>query len=166
MLTTPAEPFHRFLGEFPTYPELRGRRVLVTGVTADHGVDIARAFAEHGARLIVQASGTAEETAALGEMLAPTAAELSLHDLPLDSVDAVVAFARRAMAEFGGIDAVVNVVPLEIGAATGEDLEALEQRISDVLTVPCLIARVAANRVFRPWPMLDDGEIVRGLHAA
>ena len=147
MLITPAEPFHRFLAAYPTYPELRGRRVLVAGVTSEHGIDIARAFAEHGARLAVQVAGDPDEVAALGEMLAPTAAELALHDTPLVGADAVAGFARRAVAQFGGIDAVVNVVPLELGSASGGDLAAIEQRISDVLTAPCLVARVAANRM-------------------
>lgn len=145
MLMTSTEPYDRFLGA--TYPELRGRRVLVTGVTAEHGIDIARAFAEHGARLIVQIDADAIDVAAFGEMLAPVAADLTLHEGALSSADEIVSFARRTVALYGGIDAVINVVPLELGATAGDDIEAIEARISDVLTAPCLIARVAANRM-------------------
>lgn len=145
MLMTSTEPYDRFLGA--TYPELRGRRVLVTGVTARHGIDIARAFAEHGARLIVQVDASAPDVAAFGEMLAPVAAELSLHEGTLSTADEIVAFARRTVALYGGIDAVINVVPLDIGTAASGDLEAIETRITEILTAPCLIARVAANRM-------------------
>ena len=145
MLMTSTEPYDRFLGA--TYPELRGRRVLVTGVTAEQGIDIARAFAEHGARLIVQIDAKAAEVAAFGEMLAPVAEDLNLHEGALSGADQIVAFARRTVALYGGIDAVINVVPLDMGSADAGDLDAIERRISEVLTAPCLIARVAANRM-------------------
>lgn len=146
MLMTPTEqPFERFLGA--TYPELRGRRVLITGVTEANGFDIARAFAEHGARLVVQVDATPATATALGEMLAPVAAELHLIEEAPAGPDNVVALARRAVGLCGGIDAVVNVVSLRLGAAAGGDLDAVEARISDVLMAPCLIARVVANRM-------------------
>lgn len=145
MLMTSTDLHERFLGA--TYPELRGRRVLVTGVTAEHGIDIARAFAEHGARLIVQIDADASEVSAFGEMLAPVATELNLHEGALSTADEIVAFARRTVALYGGIDAVINVVSLHMGAAANGDIEAIEARISEVLTAPCLVARVAANRM-------------------
>ena len=145
MLMTSTEQYDRFLGA--TYPELRGRRVLVTGVTAEHGIDIARAFAAHGARLIVQISADTPDVAAFGEMLAPVASELAIHEGKLATADEIVAFARRMVAHYGGLDAVINVVPLDMGDADSGDLDQIEQRISQVLTGPCLIARVAANRM-------------------
>lgn len=145
MLMTSTELHDRFLGA--TYPELRGRRVLVTGVTAEHGIDIARAFAEHGARLIVQINADSGDVAAFGEMLAPVAAELNLHEGALSTADEIVAFARRTVALYGGIDAVINVISLDMGSTATDDIEAIEARISDVLTAPCLVARVAANRM-------------------
>ena len=36
------------------YPELAGARVLVTGVQATRGVDLVRAFGEHGCRMVLQ----------------------------------------------------------------------------------------------------------------
>ena len=35
----------------PAYPELAGKRVLITGLTSACGVDIVRAFADHKVRL-------------------------------------------------------------------------------------------------------------------
>ena len=50
----------------PAYPELVGKRVLVTGVTRRAGIDIARAFAEHRGRVILQ---FAEASAAITRLL-------------------------------------------------------------------------------------------------
>ena len=145
LMSSTEQPFDRFVGV--TYPELQGRRVLVTGVTDAEGIDIARAFAEHGARLVVQVDADPLAAAALGEMLALTAAELTLIECPLAGADEIVAFARRAVAVYGGIDAVINVVPLHLGYAADDHLEAIEARISEVLMAPCLVARVSANRM-------------------
>jgi NAD(P)-dependent dehydrogenase (short-subunit alcohol dehydrogenase family) len=146
MLMTPSASLEQFFGAVETYPELAGKRVLITGVTAAHGVDIARAFAEHRARLVLHVADSSDEMAALGEVLAPVAAELNLFTNPLTTADEIAVFARRAMSVYGGIDAVVVLAPLTLGATDGS-LAAIEQRISDVLLAPCLIARVAANRM-------------------
>jgi NAD(P)-dependent dehydrogenase (short-subunit alcohol dehydrogenase family) len=147
MLMTPSTAFESFFGAAPSYAELMGKRVLIMGVTATHGVDIARAFAEHRTRLILQIDEPSAETEALGEVLAPVAAELSLYPGALKSADEIVAFARRAISQFGGIDVVVCIVPLTLGDVGLGDLEDIEQRVSDVLLMPCLIGRVAANRM-------------------
>lgn len=145
MLMTPASSFARFCG--PSFPELIGRRVLIAGVTATHGLDLARTFAEHGARLIVQIDEASPETTAIGEVLAQTTSELSLHCGRLDGAEGVVAFARRAAAHYGGLDAVICLIPLTLPQAGRKSVDAVEQRLTDVLTPACLVARVAANRM-------------------
>jgi NAD(P)-dependent dehydrogenase (short-subunit alcohol dehydrogenase family) len=147
MLMSPSAALERFFGAVEAYPELAGKRVLITGITADHGIDIARAFAEHKARLVLQIDQPCAETEALGEVIAPIAADLNIFSGPLASADDIVALARRAMSTYGGIDAVVVLVPLSLGDATDGSLAAIEARISQVLLAPCLIARVAANRM-------------------
>ena len=47
----------------PAYPELAGKRVLITGLTSSCGVDIVRAFAEHKGRLVLQFAEESEATA-------------------------------------------------------------------------------------------------------
>src|SRR5215471_7995713 len=49
----------------PAYPELAGKRVLVTGLSSSCGVDVARAFSEHKARLILQFAEMSDETQAI-----------------------------------------------------------------------------------------------------
>ena len=127
---------------------LAGKRVLLTGVSSNDGFDIARSFVEAGARVILQCNESGAAVQALTEMLAPVAAELSVHATPLSGAEEIVLFARRAVAEMGGLDMVINVVGLD-GAAPSADasFEAIEAQVSDILLKACLVSRVAANRM-------------------
>ena len=95
----------------PAYPELAGKRVLITGLTSGCGIDIARAFAEHKGRLILQFAedSTAMETVA--EIVAPDALETKVYG-PVGREPRCVRFANVLQA-FGGLDVVINLVPLE-----------------------------------------------------
>ena len=142
-----------------------GKRILITGVTSHAGIDIARSFTEAGARVILQCDEVSPETQAIAEMLAPDAAGLSVHVTPLKGSEEIVLFARAVVAEFGGLDMVINVVALDGGLPeTGLGYEAIEACVSDVLLKACLVSRVAANRMRL---MLTDGVIltVATLHA-
>ncbi len=137
---------------------LCGKRVLITGVSAAGGIDIARSFADAGARLILQCNDASPAVEALTTMLAPVAAELSVHTVPLATSDEIVGFARDAAAEFGGLDMVVNVVSLDAYAPDpAAKLSDIEARVSDVLLKACLVPRVAANRMRL---MMKDGVIL------
>ena len=127
---------------------LAGKRVLVSGITSRTGIDVARSFVEAGARVILQCDEVSPVMQALAEMLAPDAAELSVHVTTMQTNDEILTFARSAVAEFGGLDMVVNVVHLDGGALdAGGSYEAIETRVSDVLLKACLVSRVAANRM-------------------
>ncbi|MHA4899810.1 hypothetical protein, partial [Enterococcus faecium] len=52
------------------HPELAGKRVLITGVSNSAGVDLARAFAEHKVRLILQFAEAGESMDAVAEIAA------------------------------------------------------------------------------------------------
>src|SRR5215470_6521115 len=130
------------------YPELAGKRVLVSGLSSRCGVDVARAFAEHKARLILQFNEMSEQTQAIAEIAAPVALDIRAFGPVPSEVPAVARFARSVMQAFGGLDAVVNLVPLapaDVGTATS--LEEIERRIARSLLLPCLIAKIAANRM-------------------
>ena len=131
----------------PHYSEIAGRRVLITGMTQTCGVDIARAFAEQGAKLVLQFDETSEEMQAVGEMLAPLAADIAIFAGCPKGTDDIVKFARSAMTAVGGIDAVINIVALDKPVADGATPEAIERAISELLLLPCLVSRIAANRM-------------------
>ena len=63
----------------PAYPELAGKRVLITGLTSRCGVDIARAFAEHKGRLILQFAETSKAMQTVAEIVAPDALEAKVY---------------------------------------------------------------------------------------
>jgi NAD(P)-dependent dehydrogenase (short-subunit alcohol dehydrogenase family) len=134
------------------YPDLRGARVLVTGLTSERGFDIARSFADAGCRLVIH---TGEQSATMDtmlEMLATAGNDVAaLHD-PLTSNDAGVRLAQSAASAFGGIDCVINLIEAPaIQLSDDADLDEIEAIVSATLGPACLITRVAANRMRTTW---------------
>jgi NAD(P)-dependent dehydrogenase (short-subunit alcohol dehydrogenase family) len=134
------------------YPELQGARVLITGLESGHGVDIARAFAEQGCRLVLQTPELDTALEILLETLVRDAADVHVSDTALDSEDAALRFAQSAAGVFGGLDAVVNLARLDddgltVHATAGD----IETRLSRTLSGPLLITRVIANRMQLTW---------------
>ena len=140
----------------PEYPELAGKRVLVTGVSGPLGIDVVRAFAEARARLVVQAVEDGPETQALAEIIAPYAMDVKLFADPLAGSDQMLRFAREAAQKFGGLDVVVNLAQTTEppGSADAEGIEAL---VADALAMPVLATRVAVNRM---RTMMSAGVII------
>lgn len=130
----------------PAYPELAGKRVLITGLTAACGVDIVRAFAEHKARLVLQLDDTSE-THAIAEIAAPHALDIKAFG-PAAGTEAVTQLARSAVQAFGGLDVVVNLVPLGVPRlAPCATLPDIERIVAERLAVPCQLSKIAANRM-------------------
>jgi NAD(P)-dependent dehydrogenase (short-subunit alcohol dehydrogenase family) len=132
----------------PAYPELAGKRVLITGLTSACGVDIVRAFADHKARLILQLDEMSEATEAIAEIAAPAALDIKAFGPVETEAEAVAQFTRSVMMAFGGLDVVVNLVPLTVPRlppfATTADIERL---VVQRLILPCLLSKIAANRM-------------------
>jgi len=138
--------------EFEFFPELAGARVLITGLTCEIGFDVARAFAEHKARLVIVSPDCSPAMVELSALLAESASEIRLFNEPSASPDDVVRHVQRAAQEFGGFDAVINLVGLDAA-----DVRAFE-RASDVealiaarLEEMMLVTQVAANRMRITW---------------
>ncbi len=136
-----------FDAAYGLYPEIAGQRVLVTGITSSHGVDMVRSFAEQGARLVLQMNEANAATQGLLELIAPMTLDVEASVERFSESSAFVSFARKAVAHFGGIDTVINLIPLEPAPAASASLADIEQRISDLFAGPLLLARVAANRM-------------------
>jgi NAD(P)-dependent dehydrogenase (short-subunit alcohol dehydrogenase family) len=141
------------------YPELVGKRVLVTGVSGALGVEIVRAFAEARARLVVQTTDDSPEMQALAEIVAPEALDVQFFPGALDGPDAMLRFTREAAQRFGSLDCVINlaVVPEPGGATDESDIEGL---VTDALAMPVLATRVVANRM---RTMLSPGALLNVL---
>ncbi len=140
------------------YGELAGVRVLVTGLSPHCGVDVARAFADHRGRLVLHTSADAPENDVLATLLAETASDVKLFTEACADQDAAVRFAQAAAQAYGGLDVVINLIPI-----TAEDLKDrasiadVEDLVSQKLTLPLLVTRVVANRM---RTMLNEGLIL------
>ena len=136
----------------PCYPELAGKRILITGLSSSCGVDIVRAFAEHKCRLVLQFDEMSEKMQTIAEIAAPHALEIKAFG-PVDrTADEVVQFARQAAQAFGGLDAVINLIPLGISHLDPTaDAADIERIVAARLLLPCLLSKVAANRMAISW---------------
>ena len=145
------------------YGELAGVRVLITGLSPDCGVDVARAFADHRGRLIVHASANTPENDVLTTLLAETASDVKLFTDACGDEQAALRFAQAAAQAYGGLDVVINLMPI-----TPDDLKNrtsiadVEDLVAQKLSVPLLVTRVIANRM---RTMLNEGLILNVMTA-
>jgi 3-oxoacyl-[acyl-carrier protein] reductase len=147
-----------------TYPELAGARIAVSGLSTAIGVDLARGFAERKARLMIQTEEQSPEMVALATLLASTAGELALVDLPFDRSATPTRFAQRAAEGFGGLDMVVNLVSItHADLAHVDGLDEIEHLIVAKLGPVREITEVAANRMALTW---SEGSILNVVVAA
>ena len=130
------------------YPELAGARVLVTGLTTALGVDVARAFADHKARLVVQSPEDTPEMTEVAALLSESAGEIKVFNDPIASPDEAVRLVQGVVQELGGLDALINIVTLD-PAALSRDAgpSEIEDHVASKLLGAVLATRVAANRM-------------------
>ena len=134
------------------YPELNGARVLITGLEADHGVDIARAFADAGCRLILQTGTQDTALEIVLEVLAQSAQDVHVSTTPIPDQDAALRFAQEAVRRYGGLDAVVNLARLDDSGLEPDASEAeIEDRVVATLGRSFRITHVIANRMQVTW---------------
>ena len=132
----------------PAYPDLAGKRVLITGVSSASGVDVARAFADHRVRLILQFAEESEAMQGVAEVVAPAALDVEVYGpVGADSED-IVQFSRTVAQSFGRLDAVINLVPLDADRFDpAADASTVERMVAERLLLPCLLSKIAANRM-------------------
>ncbi len=141
------------------YPELAGIRVLLTGLDRETGVDVARAFADHKVRLVLQSADASPPVTELVSVLAETAAEIRFFNEPIGADP--VRFAQTAVAALAGLDAVVNLVSFTAHELAGLDGRAsVEDLVADKLSAAVHITRVAANRMSLTW---TEGSILNAV---
>jgi 3-oxoacyl-[acyl-carrier protein] reductase len=122
--------------------------VLINGLSASCGVDVARAFADHRGRLIVQAAPATPESDVLAALLAETASEIKLYTDACTNSDDARRFAQTAAQAFGGLDVVVNLIPITAADLDNRaSLADVEDLVAGKLVLPLLVARIAANRM-------------------
>ena len=134
------------------YPELAGKRILLTGVSSKIGVELLHSLADHKTRLIVNYCEDSAQMQALSELITPAAMELQVFNDALESAEEVARFTRAAAQIYGGLDAVVNFLHLPANEiAPDADFIQVEQYVSNKLLAPTLISTIAANRMALTW---------------
>ncbi len=140
------------------YGELAGVRVLITGLSPTSGVDIARKFADHRGRLVLHANETSPELDAVTTMLAETASEVKLYTDACRDSDSSIRFAKTAAQAFGGLDVVINLVPISANDMQGRaGLTDIEDLVAEKLMLPVHVTRIVANRM---RTMLNEGLVL------
>lgn len=146
-----------------TYPELAGARIALSGISTVQGVDLARSFADRKASLMVQTDERTPEMVELVALLASSANNLTLIDVPFSKSSSPTRFAQRAAEQLGGLDAVINLVSVtrtELAAVSS--LDEIEDLIVAKLGPVREITEVAANRMALTW---SEGTILNAVLA-
>jgi 3-oxoacyl-[acyl-carrier protein] reductase len=143
-----------YMGRVITSPEaevlreLEGARVLITGLSAEAGVDLARTFADLKARLVVHTSDLSPTMTEVFALLSQGAREIRLYTSEIATAEAATAFAQTSSQVFGGLDAVINLTEF---TAADYAAAACDDRVEDVVTARLSplahMTRVVANRM-------------------
>lgn len=86
--------------------KLTGRVALITGASKGIGEGIAKAFAKHGAKLILAARS--QTTEALAEELRKNGTEVLVLSMDVTKKESIQKGVKKAIAQFGKIDVLVN----------------------------------------------------------
>lgn len=132
----------------PVYAELAGTRVLVTGLSPSAGVDLARGFADHKCRLVLQTASLSPEMTALAALFAETASQVELFTQPLVDANEAVRFAQGPAQSFGAVDVAINLISISREQlANHRTVDEIETLVSDALLPATMMTRVIANRM-------------------
>lgn len=141
--------------------ELYGARVVLTGLSASTGVDVARAFADIKARLVVHTTDLSPEVTALIALVSQSASEIKLYTDPMSDAGSAVRFAQSAAQAYGGLDAVINLASITASEMAGVASErSVEALVSSKLMPLAHLTGVTANRM---RVVLNEGMILNVL---
>jgi 3-oxoacyl-[acyl-carrier protein] reductase len=113
------------------YPDLAGKRVLITGALEPEGAVLARAFAEHECRLVLQMGLEPSPRSAWAEDLRAIAQNLRILPGDFRDRDGVDRFADAALRTHGGLDIVVNIARMPAGLAAAPDERSLQTHLAE-----------------------------------
>ncbi|MBA2127036.1 SDR family oxidoreductase [Hyphomicrobium methylovorum] len=141
--------------------EFADTRVLVTGLTATAGVDVARSFAELNAKLVVQTTEPSQDLIELVAFLTQSAGDIRLHTLDLSGANAAARFAQTSAQVFGGLDVAINMATVSEAELDAIELDHdLDALVSAKLDSLAQLTRVLANRMSL---VMTDGLILNVL---
>lgn len=131
----------RYLGAL----RLDGKRALITGATKGIGADIARAFASAGADLVLSGRDEAELSSARLALADEFGVQIRTAAVDLADPDGPAQLAGAAVAEFDGLDVLVNNAGVSYPQPVSETSPALfDATIAVNLRAPALLASAVA----------------------
>ena len=113
------------------YPDLAGKRVLITGALEPEGAVLARAFADHECRLVLQMGLEPSTRSAWAEDLRAIAQGLRVLPGDFSSKDGIDRFADAALRTHGGLDIIVNIARMPAALASARDEHALQSHLAE-----------------------------------
>lgn len=124
------------------FPELAGKRVVLTGASGRFGHALAVALAEEGCRIVLQLSEHAAEVDGLIEAVELRAPELRVFRCDPDDQAAVERLAAAAVPAFEGCDILIGCVDSPDLAQAARDTE---QAVADAFRIPVVLSEQAAE---------------------
>lgn len=127
------------------YPDLVGKRVLVTGASGGLGSAIAQAFAAQGAKVIVHYRSRKTGAASTVESIGADRAVAIRADLRSES--AIQRLVEQSFRQWAGLDILVNNAGIVLKAAVLDaDAEYWDDTLNINLRAPYLLSRAVAQR--------------------
>ncbi len=132
-----------------TYFDLTGKVALVTGGGRGMGREMAQAFAEHGADVIIASRKLAVLEAAAAEIADSTGRRIEPRQCHVGEWDQVTALVESVYHDFGRIDVLVNNAGMSpLYPSLSEVSQALWQKVIDVnLTGPFRMSALVGERM-------------------
>lgn len=123
-----------------------GLRVAIFGATSGIAEEVARRYAETGARLVLVARNPDALVARAGDLEVRGAAEVATLAYDFDEVESAVAAAKEAWDRFGGLDvALIAYGLLPDQAALQRDVQGAEQALMVNFVTPALMVETLAG---------------------
>ena len=126
----------------------KGKTVWITGASSGIGAELARQFAEEGARVIIS-SHEAEELEGVRKQLEPVSKDVHPVVFNLGNPEEVEAAAEKVLKDFGRVDVLMNNGGISTRALAAETPLEIDRRLMDhrrkvrVSHEKCLFSRQA-----------------------
>lgn len=133
--------------------QIRGPRVLLTGVSDAAACELARSLADRGCRLVVQAPAMTSQVDRTIERLRATGRLVGSHVGPIEGAAQAMQFTADAAAAAGSLDLAVNFVSIDLADVVDalQDADTLEDRLWELFETVVSASHVAANRMGLTW---------------
>lgn len=91
-----------------SFPDLKGKRILITGASSGIGAGMAKVLAEAGCRLVLHYHSNPQGMDRTLDMIKDSGVEVQTLQCDFSQLDKIEAFFEQAWAAFAGLDGLVN----------------------------------------------------------